>query len=122
VVEKLIDMAIPEIPEGEKILKEGIIAISMLYQKPDRRYAYKYAITEKGMWTRSPKVPFVKPKTVFMPYDLLESFALSKYDGFPCLIFHPKEGRPESRMFFDDNDGAVKIFDVYIPRTELQTG
>jgi len=118
--EELIDMVIPEIPVSEKILKEGVAAISNLYYKPHLRFMYKYAITEKGIWTRNPKVMFVKSKSVFMSFSDLDSFMLIEYNKNPCMVFYPKAGKPSTKVFFDDHDGAVEVLDKYLPRSALQ--
>ncbi|MDR0850436.1 MAG: hypothetical protein LBN07_03035 [Christensenellaceae bacterium] len=113
--ENLIDMVIPE-AAGEKILKEGIMVASNLYYKPYLKYSYKYVLTEKGVWMRNPKVLFIKPKTSYISYNDLDCFALGKYNNNDCCIFFPKKGKPGNRIFFDDFDGAVKIFDMFIAR------
>ena len=111
------DMDIPEIPKDEKILKSGAMQASSLFYKPYIRHAYKYALTEKGVWMRSPKVLFYKPKTSYLAYGDLESFAVGSYNSIPCCYFFPKKGKIGSRIFFDDFDGAVRLFDQFLTRS-----
>ena len=115
------NIVIPEIPADEKILKEGTMTLSRLNYKPHKGYGYKYALTEKGVWSRSPKTLFAKPRTSFRPYSDYSSFEISTYNGQACCIFTPDGGQAVNRVFFDDMDGAVEIFDAFLPQTEPQT-
>lgn len=115
--ENLADAVITEIPPDEKILKEGIMVTMQLYGKR-YRFPYKFALTEKGVWTRSKKSLFFKPKTTFMPYSHVKYYQTGAYNSTPCCFFHPVSGRIGNRVFFDDHEGAVKILDMFLIKKE----
>ncbi|MDR0790941.1 MAG: hypothetical protein LBE47_00195 [Methanomassiliicoccaceae archaeon] len=113
--EKLRASAIPDIPSDERILKEGIMNTLRISGKP-LPFTYKYVLTEKGIWTLTKKLPFLKQKTDLMPYDNVEFYEPTEYDGRSCCIFHPKERDAINRIFFDDHDGVLGILDQYLRR------
>jgi hypothetical protein len=115
--ENLIDVVSPEIPSDEKILKEGTMRTIRLHKKVMTKFSYKYALTEKGIWTRSGKVFLVKPVTQFMPYEKFESYERTVHDKAECFIFRPKEGIPASAVYFDDPEGVAEALGPYL-RTE----
>jgi hypothetical protein len=117
--QRLTELTIPESTKDGETLQEGIIQVSSMYYKPYIRYSYKYVITNKGIWTRSPKVLCISSKTVFMAYSDIKSFALGKWNKSDCCVFLPQKGKPGNRVFFDDFDGAVKILDRFLPREKL---
>ena len=114
--EELKNIVIPEIPADEKILKEGAAAVKMLYYKPWLIYQYKFAITEKGIWMRCPKVMLAKQKTSFTAFSNIAYYDLNEYDGHTWVILFLKEGDTLYRTYFDDMDGAVKVISEFLPR------
>ena len=116
--EDLKDTVITKIPSDEKILKEGVLEINRINKKTQTLIAYKYAITEKGIWTRSKGMFLVKPETRFTPYEHFESFEAITYMERDCCLFHPKSGDVSNRVYFDDREGAIEILEGYIERKE----
>ena len=113
--QRLIDLVIPEIPAGDKVLKEGVMRAMQLYGKR-YSFSYKYSLTEKGVWMRSPKVACIAARTSHIAYADLESFQITSYAKTDSCIFYPKKGRPGNMIFFDDFAGAIAVFDMFLPR------
>ncbi len=110
---QLIDQVIPGIPGNETILKQGIMH-TMRLSGDTSRFVFKYAITDKGIWTLNQKMLFLKQKTTFLSYDDLDSYKLTKYGNNDCLIFYPKGGKAGNRVFFDDMKDAIEILKQYV--------
>jgi hypothetical protein len=113
--EKLRSSVIPEIPADEKKMKEGVMHTVRLEGKP-RPFSYKFTLTEKGIWTLTKKLPLIKQKTEFMPYDNIELYEPAEHEGRKCCIFHPKGRDSINRIFFDDHDEVLEVLDLYLRR------
>ncbi|MDR0334997.1 MAG: hypothetical protein LBH69_03835 [Methanomassiliicoccaceae archaeon] len=104
-----------EIPSDERILKEGVLRTVRLNKKP-LRFVLKYALTEKGLWTRNKRTFFLKPKTTFIPYSDIEFYESTVFMDAACLLFHPKGREPYNALYFDDPDGACAVFGTYVAK------
>lgn len=114
------DTPIESVPRGEKVLLEGILQSISLYKTASGGYAYKYVITEKGVWTKSKKLLFIKSKEGFLAFADLSGYKKTKYGDSDCFIFYPANGKmPGTRVFFDDPVAAQEIFDRYLKRMDL---
>ncbi len=114
--EKLSEQRIVGILPEETVLKEGLMRIMRLYGNTAMT-VFKYAITDKGIWTLNQKTLFVKQRAVFLPYADLDSYKTTTYGKNDCCIFYPKTGKAGNRVFFDDFAGATEILDQYLERT-----
>lgn len=110
---QLSDQAIPGIPQDEKILIEGMMQTMRLYGNRSK-YTFKYAVTDKGIWTLNRKTLFIKQRTVFLPYEDLHSYRSVKYGLKNSCIFYPKNGKAGNRIFFDKYEDVIKILDKYL--------
>ena len=113
--EKLQDVVIAEITQEETVLREGIVRTIAIISGKRRSFAYKYVLTDKGVWMRSVKFLWIKPKSHFMAYDDIDHGIHAKLFGAPTLMFYPKNGkRPANHIVFDDVPGAIEILSRYI--------
>ena len=117
--ESLRDMVIPEIPEREAVLKEGIVDTLAIVSGKRRRFSYKYALTERGVWMRSKGFLWIQPKTSFMAYADIDYYKRTKLFMTDTLMFFPKNGkRPANHILFDDMQGAIEILSRFIRLSE----
>ena len=100
------------------MLKEGILKTTTLYRSVPIIFLHKYALTEKGVWTRNPGSHLVKSRSVFVPYGDLDSFEVIMYRQLECCVFHPKKGKASNGIYFDDHKGAVQMLDGYLKRKQ----
>ena len=113
--ETLMDMVIAEIPADERVLKDGILNVLRIVSGKRRRSAFKYALTEKGVWMRNKKVLWFKPKTTFLAYADIAYYKRTKLFMTETLMFFPKSGiKPGNHIWFDDLPGAEAILSRYI--------
>ena len=113
--ESLKDMVIPEIPQDEAVLKEGVVNVLMVVGGNRRRSVFKYAITDRGLWTRNKGVLWIKPRSTFLPYSNIESYKRTKYFNTESMVFFLKSGkRPGGQIIFDDMPGALEVLNKYI--------
>lgn len=108
---------IVEIPEGEQVLLEGVLLTMRLYGNKSR-YPYKYTFTDKGIWTRSKKFLFFKPKVGFLAYSDIDSYKKGKYGRNDTYIFYTKGKKSANRIFFDNVDEVDKILEQFLTRIE----
>jgi hypothetical protein len=113
--EKLRNSKIPEIPADEKVITEGLMHTMRLEGKP-HPFTFKFILTEKGIWTLTKKLPLMKQRTEFMPYDGIEFYEPTEYKGTECCVFHPKGRDAINRLFFEDHEGILDVFDRYLRR------
>ena len=92
--DELAKMVIPEIPPEEKILKEGVLRSIELKKKTPIVFHYKYAITEKGIWTRNEKRLLNKSKTVFAAFADLDDYEVIAHKMGECCAFNRKKLLP----------------------------
>ena len=119
--ESLRDAVIAEIPQDEKVLKEGVLNTLMILSGKRRRFAYKYVLTDKGVWMRSAKFLWIKPKVTFIAYTDLDYYKRTSLLGANTLMFFPKNGkRPANHILFDDLPGATEVLNRYIRLSEGQ--
>ena len=109
------DEPIPEIPQDEAILKEGIVHTLTVISGNSRRTIFKYALTEKGVWMRNKRFLWIKPRASFLPYSDIASYKHSKHFNLDTLVFFLKNGKkPSNRIIFDDLASAEAILARYI--------
>lgn len=113
--ESLREAKITEIPSDETILAEGILYTMSLYSSNLNRYPYKYVFTNRGIWMRSKKFLWLKPKVTFLDYNDIDCYKESKYGKNTTFIFYPANGkRVGSRIFFDDLAAVTPILQQYM--------
>lgn len=106
---------IASIPADETILLEGLMQSMNLYTTNRNRFTYKYVLTDKGVWTKSKKMLFIKSREGFLAYADIDCFKTAKYVRLDCMIFFPKSGkRPANRIFFDDHAAALEVLSKHI--------
>jgi hypothetical protein len=108
------EMVIPEIPSDEKILKEGVLRIVGINKRSKAERPFKYAITEKGIWTRSPGGLIGKPFTRFVPYKHFDYLETAEDTEPEYCIFHPRAGEAPNRIYFDDHFAVVDILKEFL--------
>ena len=110
---------IPEIIPGEEnILIEGILKIIKLHKRIPTTFLYKYAITDKGIWTRPPKGLFGTPKSVFTAYDYFEDVEVIVHLQQECCVFHHKKGTAVNGIYFDDLTGVMAVLEGRVKKKE----
>ncbi len=113
------DTPIESMPKGETVLLEGIMQSVSIYKTTSSVYPYKYVITDKGVWTKSKKMLFMKSVEGFLGFSELEGYKKMKYGGADCFIFYPVSGRkPSTRVFFDDPAAVTEILNKYLKRVD----
>lgn len=106
---------IEAITKDETVLIEGLLQTMSLYSTKRYRVTFKFALTDKGIWTKSKKRLFFKSREVFVPYADIECFKVAKYMRWPCMIFYPKNGKKAgNRIFFDDTPAVLAVLKQYI--------
>lgn len=113
------ETTIASMPKNETVLLEGILQSMSLYRTTKAGYPYKYAITDKGVWTKSKKTLFMKSKEGFIAFKDLKGYNKIKYGGAEWFVFHASNGqRPSTRIYFDNTAAAEDIFKRYLKQVE----
>lgn len=115
--EELRNLQFETMPKGERIIKEGVMLTMSLFGNKTR-FPFKYALTDRGVWTKNKKNLFVKSKESFSPYSDFKCYKRTNYGKNECFLFYNKDERKKTgnRIFFDDTEGAVAVLDMFIPR------
>ena len=117
--EKLSDVVITEIPINETMLREGVMSTLAVVSGKRRRYAYKYVLTNKGIWMRSKKFLFFKAKTSFIAYEDILHYKNTKYFASDTIMFYPKNSkRPTNHISFDDMNEVMQILGRFIKKAD----
>ena len=112
--EELMKLTI-EVPAGETVLKEGAAGMKgALTGKSGQKY--KYAITDKGVWTCTKGGLLSKTKSEFLPYDTISQFISMVQNETEFCYFYPKKGNIPTVMYFDDPQGVVEVLVKYIKK------
>ena len=117
--EKLRETVISEIPSDELVLAEGVLQSKLLHARRASRHPFKYVITDKGMWLKSKKFLFVKPKVTFLPYTDIKGYKFEKFFSRVFVMFYPVNGKkPRNGIFFDKLEVVTPILDKFIKRLD----